>query len=157
VDHLIGALAFDWVAFTRTRLERERTEAFAQAGGDVTRAPPGGPSLPLGAYVGRYRDPWYGDLVVTQRGRALHLDFTRTPVFKSMLEPFGPDTFRTRFARGAGEDAVVTFVVENGRVTRLKLKALSPFADFSFDFTISTRCGWSKGIDAVHGGGTLRR
>jgi hypothetical protein len=51
-----------------------------------------------------------------------------------MLEPFGPDTFRTRFPKGAGEDAVVTFVVENGRVARLKLKALSPLADFSFDF-----------------------
>lgn len=67
-------------------------------------------------------------------GAGLHLDFTRTPVFKSMLELFGPDTFRTRFPRDAGEDAVVTFVVENGRVTRLRLKALSPNADVSFDF-----------------------
>jgi hypothetical protein len=83
--------------------------------------------------VGRYRDPWYGDLV-TQQGQALHLDFTRTPVFKLLLEPFGADTFRTRFAKGAREDAVVTFVVENGRVARLKLKALPPFADFSYDF-----------------------
>ena len=38
------------------------------------------------------------------------------------------------FPRGAGEDAVVTFVVENGRVVCLRLRALSPFADFSFDF-----------------------
>jgi hypothetical protein len=91
------------------------------------------------AYAGRYRDPWYGDLLVTLqvvRGgpSRLHIDFTRTPVFKSVLEPFGPDSFRTRFPDGAGEDAVLTFVVENGRVTRLRLRALSPFADFSYDF-----------------------
>jgi len=134
VDHLIGAPAFDWVGSTRTRIERQRAEALALAGGDFNRAPPGGPSLPLASYAGRYRDPWYGDLLVTQRGSGLHLDFTRTPVFKSMLEPFGPDAFRTRFAQGAGEDAVVTFVVEGARVARLMLKALSPLADFSYDF-----------------------
>jgi CubicO group peptidase (beta-lactamase class C family) len=134
VDHLIGAPTFDWVASTRTRLNRQHSEALAQAGGAFTRPPPGGPTLPLAEYAGRYRDPWYGDIVVMRRNSGLHLDFTRTPVFKSMLEPFGPDTFRTRFARGAGEDAVVNFVVEGGRVTRLKLKALSPLADFSYDF-----------------------
>jgi CubicO group peptidase (beta-lactamase class C family) len=134
VDHLIGAPSFDWVGSTRTRIERQRAEALEQVGADLDRAPPGSPSLPLASYAGSYRDAWYGDLVVTRRGKGLHLDFTRTPVFKSMLEPFGPDTFRTRFPRGAGEDAVVTFVVENGRVARLKLKALSPLADFSFDF-----------------------
>jgi CubicO group peptidase (beta-lactamase class C family) len=134
VDHLIGAPAYDWVASTRTRIDRQRNEALTSAGGDFNRAPPGGPSLPLAAYAGRYRDPWYGDIVVTQRGGGLHVDFTRTPVFKSALEPFGPDTYRTRWARGAGEDAVITFVVENGAVTRLRLKALSPFADFSYDF-----------------------
>jgi CubicO group peptidase (beta-lactamase class C family) len=134
VDHLIGAPDYDWVTSTRTAIDRQRREALAQAGGDFNRAPPGGPSLALSAYAGRYRDPWYGDIVVTERGGRLHVDFTRTPVFKSALEPFGPDTFRTRFPRGAGEDAVITFVVENGRVPRMTLRALSPFADFSYDF-----------------------
>ena len=134
IDYLLDVPEFDWVTSTRTRLETQRTQALAAAGGDVNRAPAGGPSLPLAAYAGRYRDPWYGDIVVSQRRGGLHIDFTRTPVFKSMLEPFGPDAFRTRFARGVGEDAVVTFVVENGAVPRMRLRALSPFADFSYDF-----------------------
>jgi hypothetical protein len=137
VDHLIGDTSFDWLADTRTRVRAQMAEMLAAAAGtagSAGSASSGGPSLPLTAYAGRYRDPWYGDLMVTQSGGALRIDFTRTPVFKSALEPFGPDAFRTRFPEGAGEDAVVTFVVENGRVTRLKLKALSPFADFSFDF-----------------------
>jgi hypothetical protein len=71
---------------------------------------------------------WYGDIAAVVKDASLHIDFTRTPAFKSALEPFGPDTFRTRFPRGAGKDAVVTFMIENGRPASLKLKALSPFA-----------------------------
>ena len=97
-------------------------------------APAGGPSLPLDAYVGRYRDPWYGDVVIGRSGEALTIDFTRSPPFKSKLETFGPDTFRTRFPEGAGEDAVVKFVVTGGRTDRITMKALSPLADFSYDF-----------------------
>lgn len=96
--------------------------------------PPGGPSLPLDRYVGRYRDPWYGDLVIARKGAGLAVDFTRTPVFKSALEPFGPDAFRTRFKPGTGEDAVIAFQIAGGKITGMRLKALSPIADFSYDF-----------------------
>ena len=96
--------------------------------------PPGGPSLPLERYAGRYRDPWYGDIVVTRGGDGLAIDFTHTPAFKSLLEPFGPDAFRTHFSPVAGEDAVVTFAVHDGAVSGVAMRALSPLADFSFDF-----------------------
>ena len=72
--------------------------------------------------------------MVSERGGRLFIDFTRTPVFKGPLEPWGPDTFRTRWKKGAGEDAVVTFLIANGQVTGIKMKALSPLADFSYDF-----------------------
>jgi hypothetical protein len=134
LDHLIGAPPFDWVAATRTRLTDAEAEVRKLAGEGDFKPPPGGPSLPLASYAGRYRDPWYGDVVVREKARKLHIDFTRTPVFKSALEPFGPDSFRTRFARGAGEDAVISFLIEGGRVTGIKMKALSPLADFSYDF-----------------------
>ncbi|NWP47953.1 DUF3471 domain-containing protein, partial [Escherichia coli] len=73
--------------------------------------------LPLARYAGRYRDPWYGDVVVSQKGGKLWIDFVPTPVFKSVLEPWGPDAFRTRFAKDAGEDAVVSFEIKDGKVT----------------------------------------
>ena len=101
-------------------------------GGDT--APEGQPSLPLKAYAGRYRDPWYGDVVVDEKRGKLSIDFVPTPVFKSALDPWGPDAFRTRFAKEAGEDAIVTFAVKDGAVTGMTMKALSPLADFSYDF-----------------------
>lgn len=134
LDHLIAAPPFDWVAYTRKSLDKNEAEARKLAASGDVKGPPGGPSLPLARYAGRYRDPWYGDIVVTERAGRLSIDFTKTPVFKGPLEPWGPDTFRTRWTKDAGEDAVVTFLVDKGAVTGMKMKALSPFADFSYDY-----------------------
>ncbi|MDT8758489.1 serine hydrolase [Sphingomonas psychrotolerans] len=134
LDRLIDAPAFDWVAAYGARSRAQQQEALASVEGGIDKAPAGGPSLPLASYVGRYRDPWYGDIVVADKSGKLTIDFTPTPVFKSVLEPWGPDTFRTRFAKDAGEDAIVTFAVHGGKVTGVTMKALSPLADFSFDY-----------------------
>ena len=134
LDHLVAAETVDWMAVTRATIDRSQAEARAQAAGGEVRAPAGGPSLPLAAYAGRYRDPWYGDVLISEKGGRLAIDFTRTPAFKGPLEPWGPDTFRTRWAKGAGEDAVVTFRIGKGRPDGMAMKALSPLADFSYDF-----------------------
>jgi len=139
LDHALGAAdhagvaAYDWVAATRRNMAKAEAEVRSLvAGGDI-KVPAGGPTLPLDNYAGRYRDPWYGDIVIARRGRRLAIDFTRTASFKGALEPFGIDTFRTRFAPEI-EDAVVTFLIEDGEVTEIRMTALSPLADFSFDF-----------------------
>lgn len=135
LDHLLNvAPAYDWVGsyVARNRLAQENAAA-AMAGGEA-KPPEGGPSLPLSAYAGRYRDAWYGDILVSVKGRGLAIDFVPTPQFSSVLEPWGPDAFRTRMRAGAGEDAVVSFTVSDGKVTGVKMKALSPLADFSYDF-----------------------
>jgi CubicO group peptidase (beta-lactamase class C family) len=134
LDHLVGTPPVDWVALTQKAVDNFEAEARKMAASGDVQAPAGGPSLPLARYAGRYRDPWYGDIVIAERSGELTIDFTRTPVFKGPLEPWGPDTFRTRWKKGAGEDAVVTFTVANGAVTGMKMKALSPLADFSYDF-----------------------
>lgn len=134
LDRLIGAPHFDWLAAMQRRRDAFQREALAETGGGAPKKPAGGPSLPLAAYTGRYRDPWYGDVVVGLKDGGLTIDFTHTAVFKSKLEPWGPDSFRTHFAPDAGEDAVVMFKVEGGKVTGVTMKPLSPLADFSFDF-----------------------
>ena len=134
LDIAIAAPPFDWVAAAERIRDENEADVRKEAGSGDFAVPSGGRSLPLTAYAGRYRDPWYGDIVVRESRGKLAIDFTRTPVFKSVLEPFGPDAFRTRFAPGAGEDAVVVFVIQLGQPIRLKLRALSPLADFSYDF-----------------------
>ena len=134
LDHLLGVEGYDWIAATKTAIAAGENSVRALVGdGDFT-APSGQPGLPLERYAGRYRDPWYGDIVVAREGGHLTIDFTRTPVLKSRLDPFGADAFRTRFPRGTGEDAVISFAVEGGAITGVTVKALSPLADFSFDY-----------------------
>lgn len=135
LDHLLGTSpAYDWVASYIARNKQAQEGAVAAMAAGEAKPPEGKPSLPLAAYAGRYRDPWYGDIVVAVKGKTLHIEFVPTAAFKSALKPWGTDTFRTRFPAGAGEDAVVTFAVADGKVTGVKMKALSPLADFSYDF-----------------------
>jgi CubicO group peptidase (beta-lactamase class C family) len=134
LDYLLGVSGLDWLARTRASVDAGERQVRALLQDVDFKAPEGGPTLPLDRYAGRYRDPWYGDLLVSRKGSGLTVNFTRTPPFKSVLEPFGPDAFRTRFPRGAGEDAVLNFLVEADTVTRISLRALSPIADLSFDF-----------------------
>jgi CubicO group peptidase (beta-lactamase class C family) len=133
IDRVLGAPEFDWIAATRNSLSQARDRVSEVINDGDFKAPSGRPSLPLARYAGRYRDPWYGDVVVVAEGGVLHIDFVRTPLFKSVLECFGVDCFRTRFPRGC-EDAVVSFDVQDETVVRITLRALSPLADFSFDF-----------------------
>ncbi|WP_421848400.1 serine hydrolase [Novosphingobium sp.] len=134
LDRLIGAPAADWLALASKRRETTEQDALKDWKGGGPIKPEGAPSLPLSAYAGRYRDPWYGDIVVREAGGALAIDFVPTPEFKGALEVWGKDAFRTRFANTETEDAVVHFAVAAGRVTTVTMKALSPLADFSFDF-----------------------
>ena len=134
LDILLGAPPFDWLAAARHAIAEGQAEVRRALGEGDFPAPEGTASLPLQAYAGRYRDSWYGDILVTEAGGKLAIDFLPTPAFVSELEPFGTDSFRTRFAYGVGEDAIVTFAVSSGTVSAVTMKALSPLADFSFDY-----------------------
>lgn len=134
MDYLLEAPDFDWLGHTRRTINETVGQVSGLLGSGDFTAPPGEPSLPLDRYAGLYRDPWYGDVKVARASSGLTIDFLPTPAFKSALEPFGKDAFRTRFPRGAGEDAVVTFTTDQGVVSGVTMKALSPIADFSFDF-----------------------
>ena len=134
LDHLLATPGTDWLARSVAKQEKDGADAVKQLSVAESLRPPSELSLPLKAYEGRYSDPWYGDIIVAMKRGKLHIDFTRTPSFKGNLEPWGRDSFRTRFPQSAGEDAVVTFTVQSGAVMKVAMKALSPLADFSYDF-----------------------
>jgi len=94
-----------------------------------------GPSLSLDRYAGLYRDPWYGDVAVTQGADGLRIDFKTTPRMAGKLVHYQYDTFVTRFDDKAIEPAYVTFALDaDGKVARVSMKPESPIADFSYDY-----------------------
>ncbi|HMN54232.1 MAG TPA: serine hydrolase [Sphingopyxis sp.] len=94
-----------------------------------------GPSLPLAGYAGRYRDPWYGDVVIGSGAKGLTIDFTSTPRMVGRLKHWQYDSFVTDFDDPAIEPAYVTFALDaEGKVTGVTMKAVSQIADFSWDY-----------------------
>lgn len=94
-----------------------------------------GPSLPTARYVGTYADPWYGNIVVADTPQGLTIDFKSTPRMSGRLEHWQYDTFVTRLTDKSIEPAYVTFGMDaEGRIDRVTMKAVSPFADFSYDY-----------------------
>lgn len=95
-----------------------------------------GPSLPVDRYAGTYVDPWYGKLVVTASGGELGVNFTTTPGMTGRLKHWQYDTFVTQFDDKAIEPAYLTFAIgAAGEVTGITARAVSPIADFSFNYS----------------------
>lgn len=142
-DRLQGRSDYDWIASSK----RIQADTEVQTLRDLAKAttPSSGakPSLPLEAYAGVYRDPWYGTItisVVGQSGKkggkakALHVSFDKTPALRGKLEPFDGEVFKTTFDDRTQEDAFFTFDLKDGKVVSALVKAVSPLADFSYDY-----------------------
>jgi CubicO group peptidase (beta-lactamase class C family) len=137
LDHYLGVPQKDWVdAFAAVRRRRidEAEKTVRDAAGQ--RDPSSKPSLSVNSYVGRYRDPWYGDIVIDKKGDGLGIRFTHTPGLAGQLEHWQHDTFVARWNdRSLLADAYLTFSLNpDGTIERAKMKAVSPLTDFSFDF-----------------------
>jgi hypothetical protein len=121
-----------------SQYKQERLAKAAEQLAASTAQTPGGakgPSLELPRYAGRYRHAWYGLVTIEHTPSGLAISFEHTPAFKSQLEHVRYDTFRTRWADRSLEDAYVTFALKpDGSIDRMTMNAVSPLADFSFDF-----------------------
>jgi CubicO group peptidase (beta-lactamase class C family) len=137
VDHYLDAPRTDWLAaFQKAEARRQAEIAEAERKAAAGRDAASRPSLPLAGYVGTYRDEWYGDVAVGLEDERLVLRFTRTPSLVGDLEHWQYDTFVARWRdRELRADAFVSFALDpDGRIDQVKMRAVSPATDFSFDF-----------------------
>ena len=136
LDSLLGLPSPDWIASYKQVFDgiTARSMAALKAHGAAAH-PERGPSLPLSGYAGVYRDSWYGAATIRQGNGALSMSFDRTPGLHGVLEHVQYDTFRTHWAMPDVEDAYVTFALKpDGSVDQMTMKAVSPTADFSWDY-----------------------
>ncbi len=135
LDHYLDLPREDWptrlLAYKQGRVQ-EALKALRKATATPAKV---GPSLPLVRYAGIYTDPWYGNIEVAVKGTDLTIDFKSTPRMGGRLEHWQYDTFITRFEDKTIEPAYVTFALDaDGQVARVTMKAVSPLADFSYDY-----------------------
>jgi CubicO group peptidase (beta-lactamase class C family) len=137
LDHYLGAPAFDWIdGFTKVHARTEAGAAQAESRAAASRDAASKPSRPLPAYAGTYRDAWYGDIAIAQESGRLVVRFSHTPSLVGDLEHWQHDTFIARWRdRELRADAYVTFALNpDGSIDQVKMTAVSPATDFSFDF-----------------------
>ncbi len=133
-DSLFGGDT-DWLSIYR---EPAATEPANAAGGNdgAPNEPSGSGCNDIGAGDVVFRDPWYGDVVVSQARRETTIDFLRTPALQGPLECVSGDRFIARWAdRTLAADAYVTLDRGfDGRVAAMRVGWVDPDTDFSYDF-----------------------
>jgi len=131
----MGKTDFDWIADgVRLQAEGDARSIAAAAAINAKQAAGARPSRPLAAYAGTWRDPWYGDILITPRDGGLWLSFSRTPALTGPLEPYDGETFRTRFTDRREEDAFISFAFAPEGPATATMKGVSPDIDFSYDY-----------------------
>jgi CubicO group peptidase (beta-lactamase class C family) len=137
LDSYLGARTSDWIAAYQA-IERRGQEAGATSSrsAEAARDTTSKPSLPLDRYAGTYRDAWYGDITIAPGSRGLTITFNHTPLLTGTLEHWQHDTFVARWTdRELRADAFVTFALHpDGSIDTVKMRAVSPETDFSYDF-----------------------
>jgi CubicO group peptidase (beta-lactamase class C family) len=138
LDGTVQDAGKDWIAII-SELYNSRQAAAAEtvAQAAESRAADSKPSLPVAAYAGTYRDPWYGEIRITlEEDGSLWFHSERNEPLQGPLEHFQYDTFIARWTdRKLMADAYVSFTLTpEGGVERIRMKAVSPSTDFSFDF-----------------------
>ena len=137
LDAYLGAPATDWIAAYAAIEKRGRDQAAAAtASAASARDTSSRPALPLQRYAGRYRDAWYGDMTIAESGGKLTIAFEKTPALRGALEHWQHDTFVAKWTdRELRADAFVTFsLTPDARIDTVRMRAVSPETDFSFDF-----------------------
>ncbi len=90
----------------------------------------------FGIYAGRYRDPWLGEINIEVKNGKFWFISKRSPKLSGELLPYHENSFVVKWNdRSMDADAFVIFRLnENGVAEGMKMKAISPLTDFSYDF-----------------------
>jgi hypothetical protein len=136
LDHYFNLPLTDWIAAYKTVKDTEEKDAAeTMKKAERARAADSKPSLPLEKYAGVYRDAWYGPITIRMENGALVMTFDHTPNMIGDLQHWQYDTFKAHWRERTIEDAFVTFSLNpDGTIDGARMAAVSPLADFSFDY-----------------------
>lgn len=93
-------------------------------------------TLDVTPYIGKFTDPWFGDIVIFERNGKLRFESKRSPRLKGEMLYYKANTFIVKWNdRYLDADAYVEFQLDrNGKGVGITMNAISPLTDFSFDF-----------------------
>jgi CubicO group peptidase (beta-lactamase class C family) len=136
LDYYFRLPPTDWISAFKSREDtQEKDAAEARKKAESARATDSRPSLPLEKYAGVYNDGWYGPITIRMDSGKLIITFDHTPTMIGELQPWQHDTFKAHWRERTIEDAFVSFSLNpDGTINSARMAAVSPLADFSFDY-----------------------
>ena len=136
LDHFFHLPPTDWIAAykaVKDKEEKDAAETMKKAEG--AREANSKPSLPLEKYAGVYNDAWYGPITIRTENAGLIISFDHTPTMIGDLQHWQHDTFKAHWRTRTIEDAFISFSLNpDGSIDSARMAAVSPLADFSFDY-----------------------
>ena len=88
------------------------------------------------AYLGVYKDAWFGEIEVLKKNGEIWFKSYRSPKLTGRMYFYKANSFAIKWGyRDMNADAFAMFTLdEEGKATGIKMKGISPNIDFSFDF-----------------------
>lgn len=90
----------------------------------------------LSVYEGSFTDPWFGDVTIKNQGNKLFFQSVNSPKLGGEMAFYKGNTFVAKWTdRSIHADAFVIFSLgKDGKASAMKMEAVSPATDFSYDF-----------------------
>ena len=87
-------------------------------------------------YTGTYKDNWFGEITISNKKGVLWWESKRSKGLKGEMIFYKANTFVVKWIdRSLDADAFVLFDLDyEGKASGVKMKAISPLTDFSYDF-----------------------
>lgn len=138
-DSYFAITGRDWVQILADRAKQVQDGAdtvLANAYKQVGISKKDAAKVDASLYTGTYHDNWLGDVTISVKNGGLWFAAKRSPQLRGPMFLYKGNSFVIKWAyRSMVADAFSLFSFdEKGKATGLKLKAISPATDFSFDF-----------------------
>jgi len=90
----------------------------------------------INLFTGTYRDVWFGDVIIAMKNGKARFDSKRSPKLTGEIFFYKGNTFVVKWDdRSMDADAFLNFSLnEEGKAAGIKMRAISPLTDFSYDF-----------------------
>ena len=139
-DGYLGVKGYNWVKIFAERVAKGEAEAkkindeVAVTILEQTKKAAG--AFNVEPYIGKYTDQWFGEVEISLKEGKPWFASKRSPRLSGPLFPYKGNTLIVRWTnRSMDADAFVMFSTDkDGKPAGIKMNAISPLTDFSFDF-----------------------
>ena len=139
-DGYLGVKGYNWVKLFAERVAKAEAEA-KKINDEVIatineQAKKSNGSFNIEPYVGKYTDQWFGEVEISSKEGKPWFASKRSPKLSGELFPYKGNTLIVRWTnKSMDADAFVIFSTDkDGKPAGIKMNAISPLTDFSFDF-----------------------